>query len=111
MAVILQGNLRRNWQTFLNLSLRLAGGAGEAGGKVPRSEPASLSPVPVRKVEPMKRQDGALGKAIEEIRRRVESAGQKQASAPAYPGGEQLPILRLAGVLPVRLVMLNSEPG
>lgn len=55
--------------------------------KVSRSEPASLSPVPVRKVEPMKRQDGALGKAIEEIRRRVESAGQKQASAPAYPGG------------------------
>ena len=45
------------------------------------SEAVPLPSTPVRKVEPVKKAEGTVGKAIEEIRRRVEAASQKPSSS------------------------------
>jgi len=58
-------------------------------GVVLRSEADPLSSMPVRKVEALKRPDGAVGKAVEEIRKRVEATPQKQASSSAYSSREK----------------------
>jgi len=57
--------------------------------KVIRREADPLSSMPVRKVEAVKRPDAAVGKAVDEIRRRMADSPQKQTSSSAYSSREK----------------------